>query len=134
MHENSGLDPAGAGGGIPAKARRGGAMEHMATRRAMQGRKPKSSLGAVLAPASATSSHRSPVAAPSEESIERHSGARQPNSDLPEFGHIVVQVGNSRPGWRKTGISRFRAWSFGPSRNDEINTRGVMPGQREVNQ
>src|SRR5712664_167577 len=112
MHENSGLDPAGAGGGIPAKARRGGAMEHKATRRAMRGRKPKSSLGAVLASASAISSHRSPVAAPSEESIERHSGARQPNSGVPEFGHIIVQVGNSRPGRRKTGISRFRA---GPS-------------------
>src|SRR6266851_2566989 len=74
MHENSGLDPAGAGGGIPAKAGRGGAMEHMATRWAMRGRKPKSSLDAVLASASAISSHRSPVAAPSEESIERHSG------------------------------------------------------------
>src|SRR6267154_2298714 len=132
MHENSGLDPAG--GGIPAKAGRGGAMEHKATRRAMRGRKPKSSLGAVLASASAISNHRSPIAASSEESIERHSGARQPNSGVPEFGDIIFQVGNSRPGWRKTGIARFRAWSFGPSRNDEINTRGVMPGQREVNQ
>src|SRR5712671_2140383 len=100
MHENSGLDPAGTGGGIPAKARRGGAMEHMATRWAMRGRKPKSSLDAVLASASAISSHRSPIAAPSEESIERHSGARQPNSGLPEFGHIIVQVGNRRHGWR----------------------------------
>src|SRR6266478_9571146 len=134
MHENSGLDPAGAGGGIPANARRGGAMEHKVTRRAMRGRKAKSSRGAVLASAPAISSHRSPVAAPSEESIERHSGVRQPNSGVPEFGDIIFQVGNGRPGWRKTGISRFRAWSLGPSRNDEINTRGVMPGQREVNQ
>src|SRR6266853_5313480 len=106
MHENSGLDPAGAGGGIPAKAGRGGAKEHMATRRAMRGRKAKSSLGAVLASASAISNHRSPIAASSEESIERHSGARQPNSGVPEFGDIIFQVGNGRPGWREPGMTK----------------------------
>src|SRR5258706_14969679 len=35
---------------------------------------------------------------------ERHSGMRQPNSGLPEFGNIIVQVGNSRLGWRRPGI------------------------------
>jgi len=28
----------------------------------------------------------------------RHSGMRQPNSGLPEFGNIIVQVGNSQLG------------------------------------
>ncbi len=33
-----------------------------------------------------------------------HSGMRPPNSGLPEFGNIIVQVGNSRLGWRRLGI------------------------------
>jgi hypothetical protein len=31
-------------------------------------------------------------------SFFRHSGMRHPNSGLPEFGIIIVQVGNSRLG------------------------------------
>src|SRR3981189_4018366 len=104
MHENAGLDPAGAGGGIPAKAGRGDAMEHMATRRARRGRKPKSALGGVLASASAISNHRSPIAASSEESIERHSGARQPNSGLPEHGVISDGAGDSETACAKAAI------------------------------
>ncbi len=50
-------------------------------------------------------------------SIHRHSGARRPNSGLPEFGNIIVQVGNSRLGWREPGISRFRVRCA--PRNDE---------------
>jgi hypothetical protein len=38
-----------------------------------------------------------------EESIERHSWAHQPNSGVPEFGDIIVQLGNSRLGRRETG-------------------------------
>src|SRR6266568_3281978 len=30
--------------------------------------------------------------------VGRHSAMRQPNSGLPEFGNIIVQVGNSRLG------------------------------------
>src|SRR5882724_4586314 len=31
------------------------------------------------------------------------------NSGLPEFSNIIVQVGYSRLGWTRPGISRFRA-------------------------
>jgi hypothetical protein len=31
-------------------------------------------------------------------------GCARPNSGLPEFGIIIVQVGNSRLGWRRPGI------------------------------
>jgi hypothetical protein len=31
----------------------------------------------------------------------RHSGMRQPNAGIPEFGNIIVEVGNSRLGWRR---------------------------------
>jgi hypothetical protein len=31
-------------------------------------------------------------------------GCARPNSGLPEFGNIIVQVGSSRLGWRRPGI------------------------------
>lgn len=34
----------------------------------------------------------------------RHFGMRQSNSGLSEFGNIISQVGNSRLGWRRSGI------------------------------
>ena len=37
------------------------------------------------------------------------SGMRQPNSGLPEFGNIIVQVGYSRLGWRRPGIHNHKS-------------------------
>src|ERR1041385_6082461 len=57
----------------------------------------------------------------------RHSGMRRPNSGLPEFGIIIVQVGNSRPGCAgPESITPDRGYGFrvraeeGAPRNDGI--------------
>jgi hypothetical protein len=44
---------------------------------------------------------------------KRHSGARADSTVIP---------GRAK---REPGISRFRVWSFGPSRNDELEISGV---------
>jgi hypothetical protein len=40
------------------------------------------------------------------------------NSGLPEFSNIIVQVGNSRLGWRRPGI-QYRAWFWIPGSREE---------------
>jgi hypothetical protein len=62
----------------------------------------------------------------------RHSGMRPLNSGLPEFSNIIIQVGNSRLGWRRPGIQqrrtisgfRVRAKSARPGMTREIVTGG----------
>jgi hypothetical protein len=40
----------------------------------------------------------------------RHSGMVRLNSGLPEFSIIIVQLGNSRLGRNRAGISRYNLW------------------------
>jgi hypothetical protein len=43
---------------------------------------------------------------------------RSLNSGLPEFSNIIVQVGNSRLGWRRPGIQRHALFWIPGSRED----------------
>jgi hypothetical protein len=42
------------------------------------------------------------------------------NSGLPEFSNIIVEVGNSRLGWRRPGIHNHRAGNFGAERDIRV--------------
>jgi hypothetical protein len=53
---------------------------------------------------------------------------RQPNSGLPEFGNIIVQVGNSRLGWHHCPSRQQPTW-MAQTRNLEIpGSRYARPG------
>src|SRR5450631_2512152 len=69
-----------------------------------------------------------------------HSGMRRPNSGLPEFGNIIVQVGNSRLGCAgpesilpvvvmDSGLARGACHRAGP----EAGPVGSRPGMTAVN-